>query len=231
MIRCVMFDFGNVLMHFDTQRFYDFVRTHQRPGSLSPENFFHSDICIKYDLGKVNEFEFFETTKQTLGIDVGIEQFFFEFTTLMRPDLRMIALRQVLKQNGVKVAVVSNISRYHYEYARRKWPEVFMGFDYLALSFRMKARKPDHRMYNAPAKRLGIPPERCLLIDDLKINTDEFERWGGVGHHYNVVNDDFCSNGRLDKERNRLLLRMVNLGMLTLNQAGGIARVDLAQLE
>lgn len=228
MIRCVMFDFGNVLMHFDTQRFYDFVVTNQRPGSASPTDFFLSDGCVKYDLGQVNEFEFFESAKSTLGLNVKMKEFFFEFVNLMKPDLRMLELKHALRQNGIRLAVVSNTNRYHFEYVRQKWPEVFMNFDCLALSFQLGARKPEPRIWQIPARRLGVNLSECLFIDDLEVNTCEFERLGGISHHYQVTDEHFCSNGRLEIERNRLILRMIYLGILTESQAGKLMKINFS---
>ena len=224
----VNFDFGQVLMRFDTQKWYDFIASRRRKflSRISGPEFFCSELTARYDLGQIDEFEFFNLAKKILGLNVEIDKFFYEFTANMRPDLRILTLKQNLKQNGFKLAVVSNINRYHFEYVQKKWPEVFIGFDYLALSFRLGIKKPDIKIFDIPAKRLKAPPERCFLVDDLKVNIEAFEQWGGVGHHYNVTDDKFCPNGRLEIERNRLLLRMVNLGMLSLNQAGNIVRID-----
>lgn len=226
MIRCMMFDFGNVLMHFDTQRFYDFVRAHQQPGSASPTDFFWSDCCVKYELGQINSFEFFESAKHALGLEAGIEEFFFEFVDLMKPDLRMLELKHVLRQNGIKLAVVSNTNQYHFEYVRQKWPEVFMNFDHLALSFQLGVRKPEPRIWQISARRLKISLNECFFIDDLEVNTCEFKRLGGIGHHYQITDEHFCPNGRLEIERKRLILRMVNLGMLNESQAGKLMRIN-----
>lgn len=229
----VDFDFGQVLMRFDTRRWYNFIKSRQRKrrSRVSGLEFFRNEVVVRYDLGQVGDFEFFDLAKETLGLNVEIEEFFQEFTANMRPDLRMLALKQALKQNGLKLAVVSNINRCHFEYVQRTWPEVFMGFDYLALSFRLGLRKPDPRIWQVAFRKLKVPPSECFFIDDLEENIAAFERLGGTGHHYNVVDEQFCPNGRLEIERNRLLLRMANLGMLTLSQAGSIARVDLSQLE
>lgn len=224
MIRCVMFDFGNVLVHFDTQRWYDFIKAHWRFGTPDQVSVFRAECIIKYDLGLIDDFEFFETTKRTLGLNVGIDEFFFEWADNMKPDLRMVVLKQALKQNGIKLAVVSNINRYHFEYARQRWPEVFMNFDHLALSFRMGIRKPDLKMWQLPVRKLRMKSEECFFIDDQEPNIAAFEKFGGVGHHYNVVDDAFCPNGQLETERAGLVNRMVKLGILNNSQAKNILK-------
>jgi len=224
---CVMFDLGHVLMPFYNQKFFDFVKAHQALGAIGSERFLDLACVMRFDIGDIGPGEFFsETTRHLQLVNVNEEDFWLHFCGVMEPDLKMLALKRMLKENGFKLALVSNINETHFEYARLKYPDVFTDFDYLSLSFQLHVRKPNLKMYRIPAERLGAKPEECLLIDDMQINIDAFERWGGAGHHYNVVNDAFCQNGRLEEERRKLLLRMVNLGMLSLNQAGGIMRID-----
>lgn len=205
LIRCAMFDFGNVLAHFDTQRWYDFITAHQQPGAMS-------------------EFEFFELTEKALGLNVEFEEFFFEFTANIHPDPRMIGLRQSLRQNGIKLAIVSNINRYHFEYVSQKWPEVFTGFDYLALSFKLGIKKPDPMIWKIAAGQLGVKLSECFFIDDLETNILAFERLGGIGHHYNVIDGSFCSNSRLEIERKLLIRRMTKLEMINRSQVKNLER-------
>jgi len=222
----VDFDFGQVLMPFYPQIFYRFVRAHQPLGAVEPERFLEFPCINEFDIDGIIDEEFCHEMKRNLCLNVEDDEFWRQYCHIMKPDPRMVTLKRILKENGFKLAMVSNINRRHFEYARIKYPEVFTDFDYLALSFKLRTRKPNWKMYRAPAKGLGVLPSRCFLIDDLKVNIDEFERWGGVGHHYDVTDERFCPNGRLEEERTKLVMRMVNLGMLSLSQAGSIVRID-----
>lgn len=222
----VNFDLGHVLVPIFSQKFYDYVRANQPPGAIEPERFLGFACVTRFDLGLINKEEFCRELKRHLCLKVKDEEFLSYYCGVMEPDSRMLALKRILKENGFKLAVVSNLNQCHFEYIQSKYTQVFSDFDYLALSFELHARKPHWKMYQAPAEKLGVPPERCFLIDDLKVNIDAFEQWGGVGHHYNVTDEKFCPNGRLEIERNRLILRMINLGMLSLSQASGIVRID-----
>jgi len=229
MNRCVMFDFGNVLAAFHTQRFYDYIRAHQPPGAIEPERLFGFACITRFDLGLIDTKEFCSEMKRHLQLNVEDEEFLFHCCDdIIEPDLRILALKQILKGNGFKLALVSNINRHHFEYIQAKYPQVFLDFDYLALSFQLGVRKPHTKMYQVPAENLGVKPEECFLIDDTKTNIDAFEWWGGIGYHYNVTNEHYCSNGRLKIERNGLVLRMINLGMLTPAQASEVVRIDFS---
>ena len=45
-------------------------------------------------------------------------------------------------------------------------------FDDVALSFEMQSRKPEPEIFEKAAKLSGLPADRCILVDDLKINCD-----------------------------------------------------------
>src|SRR3989338_8440443 len=225
MIRCAMFDLGNVLAHYKSQQWLDFLVRYRRSGAEPPAKGVRADHVAKYDLGQIGDFEFFEESKRAWNIEVSEEVFFSEFVKLLVPDLRMISLKQVLIQNGIKTAIVSNINRVHFECVNRRWPEVFIGFEYLALSFRLGLRKPDPKIWQAASRKLKVPLSECFFIDDLEENVAAFEKLGGTGHHYDVVDEKFCPNGRLEMERTILVSKMVNLEMLTPTQAGNILKI------
>lgn len=225
------FDYGQVCMTFNTQQWYDFIRSNRyaSPGVVEPEEFFRTEYVSDFDLGCINTAEFVLRSKNVLGlVNVSDSEFLRAYTANMKPDYKMLAIVRALKQNGLKTVMVSNMNQHHYWYTRLIFPEVFADFDCLILSFQCDSfKKPDPRMWEIPADFLGVPLKDWFYVDDLAGNVAVFERLGGgAGHHYNVIDDRYCPNGRLEIERNRLILRMVNLGMLSLSQAGGIVRID-----
>ena len=231
MIRCAMFDFGHVLMPFSTQKWYDFVRSCQRPhpGAVKLEDFFGLEFVRKFDLGEIRTVEFISRSKSALGLDVSDGRFLFEYTdNIMNSDRKMLAIVRALKQNGLKLAVVSNINTCHYWHVKMAYPKVFADFDFLMLSFQHGFMKPDHRMWEVPARELGVLPEECFFVEDLKVNVVEFMKWSkelGASHHYDVADDKFCPNGRLEVERSRLMFKMMRLGLLNSIQASQIMQI------
>mgnify|MGYP001599525433 FL=1 len=227
MIHCAMFDCGNVLVQLNMQEFYRFLRSHMsNPDILEPELIFlHLEPISDFDLGKIGVFQMFKRVKNTLDLNVGKNEFLAQSARILNPDRKVAAIGQMLKKNGIKTAVVSNTNNYHFEYLQTAYPDVFAAFDYLMLSFQHGFKKPDHRMWEVPACHLDVSPEECFFVDDLKNNIIEFMKWSkglGTAHHYDVSDDKLCPNGRLEEERNKLVMRMVNLAMLTPAQAESI---------
>lgn len=224
MIRCAMFDSGNVLVQFEMQKFYSFLRSHMsNPDILEPELiFFGLEPICDFDLGKISVTEMFKRVKDKLGLNTGKLEFLIQSALTLKPDGRMLTIKRMLKQNGIRTVVVSNTNDFHFWYTKLAYPEVFAGFDYLMLSFKYGFKKPDHRMWDVPARHLGVSPGECFFVDDLKSNVVEFMKWSeglGAGHHYDVTDDKFCPNGRLKAERNKLIMEMISLGMLSSSQA------------
>lgn len=217
-IKCVMFDFGNVLVHFDTPRFYAFLQKHKR-SSLKPEEMFTgagSAAMIDYDLGKVDDLEYYERTKDLFKLeDTTFEEFFDILGDVMNPDPKMLNLKLALRSKGLQLVLISNINRFHLNCASLKYPEFIIGFDYQALSCSMGVRKPDPEMWIRPLDFLGLKPEECLFVDDYKVNVRAFRELGGLGYHYSVNDHSFCPNGKLKQEREKLFSTCRNLGLIS----------------
>jgi putative hydrolase of the HAD superfamily len=61
-------------------------------------------------------------------------------------------------------------------------------FDAIVLSGEVGFGKPDVRIYLLAAKRIGLPPEQCVFVDDIASNVHGAVRAGMVGvHHHDVA--------------------------------------------
>jgi putative hydrolase of the HAD superfamily len=221
-----MFDFGNVLVNFETQKFYNFLKSKQKTNtSKKIEEIFISKPISDYDLGLISTSQMFEKLRDEFSLNLTLNEFLENYTAVINPDFQIINLVQAVRKNGIKTALISNINICYYQYVQQEYPEVFEHFDYLMLSYQHKFKKPDHRMWEIPSIKLGVSPENCFFVDDVKLNIIEFQNWSknkGEAFHYNVINDNFLPNGRLKLEKTRLILKMINLGMLTIDQAAQI---------
>jgi putative hydrolase of the HAD superfamily len=50
------------------------------------------------------------------------------------------------------------------------WCDCDELFDHVVLSGEVGVRKPSRRIFRIAAERAGVPPERCLMVDDLEHN-------------------------------------------------------------
>jgi putative hydrolase of the HAD superfamily len=85
----------------------------------------------------------------------------------LEPDREMVAAVAAARAAGVRTALVSNSWGDAQIYARERFHELF---DAVVISGEVGLRKPDPAIYRLAAERLGLAPERLVLVDDLPGN-------------------------------------------------------------
>jgi epoxide hydrolase-like predicted phosphatase len=82
----------------------------------------------------------------------------------MRPDAAMIDGVLAIRRRGVRMALLSNSVGDAAVYDRALMGELFDG---VVISSEVGLRKPDPAIYELAAERTGLPPERCVYVDDI----------------------------------------------------------------
>lgn len=82
----------------------------------------------------------------------------------------VINLVKRLKNNGYKVAVLSNSIKPHAEYQYKIG--IYQNFDTVVLSHEVGMLKPDLKIYKYILKKLQTKPEETFFVDDKAINVE-----------------------------------------------------------
>lgn len=95
------------------------------------------------------------------------------------PDPEMEQLLRRLKASGVRVALLTNS-------VPEFWPVIQKTinteiFDCVVDSSRVGLRKPEMKIYELVAEKLGVKTTSCVMIDDLKHNIEGAKRAGMEG--------------------------------------------------
>ena len=95
------------------------------------------------------------------------------------PDLGMERVVKQLKEEGIKVGLLTNS-------VPEFWPVIERTintnlFDYIVDSSQVGIRKPDERIYELTARKLGVSTSSCVMIDDLYHNIKGAEQAGMAG--------------------------------------------------
>ena len=85
----------------------------------------------------------------------------------MAPDEAMLDGVRVARRAGVRTGLLSNSWGAATAYDAALLEELF---DAWVISSEVGLRKPDPAIYELAADRLGLPPERCVFVDDLPGN-------------------------------------------------------------
>jgi len=166
MIRTIVSDLGNVLLHFDHMLACQGMA---RISQWSPEeiydSMFGSHLVRDYELGRISSSEFGQGCRERLHLDVGVEKVREIWSDIFHPVDGMEELIRSLKGRYTLV-LLSNTNEWHFEHCREKYPVVSL-FDRHALSYRLRCRKPSPLIYEKALTMADASPEETLYFDDI----------------------------------------------------------------
>lgn len=127
----------------------------------------------KLEVGEMSENDFEAVFGKRLGLahPAGLIDSMFAG---MEPEPEMVEAVRQLRGSGLKAGLLSNSwSTDHYD--RKLLAELF---DAVVLSADVGMHKPQPEIYRLAAERLGVAPEECLFVDDLRENCEGAEAVG-----------------------------------------------------
>lgn len=167
----LLVDFGGVL----TTNVFDSFKQFCVAEGLDPDavrKLFREDAEALAELrrlekGEVTEEDFSVTFGRRLGVadTDGLTDRLFAG---MGPDEPMIEAVKAAKRSGVRTGLISN-SWGHGRYDRDAFPEMFDG---VVISGEVGLHKPEPEIFHMGAEKIGLAPEECVFVDDLKENCE-----------------------------------------------------------
>jgi FMN phosphatase YigB (HAD superfamily) len=167
----LIFDFGNVVATFD------YARACARLGASSGRSGAAlldqacaaglGDLLTRYESGMLDDAAFAAGFGRLIECDgLALETFapaWADIFTLNEPVARLI---EHLDAVGYRLVLGSNTNPIHARQFRRQFAATLERFDRLVLSYEVGAVKPSARFYEACVAAAGVPPGRCVFIDD-----------------------------------------------------------------
>ena len=182
-LKGLLVDFGGVLT---TNVFASFARFCTAEGLEEAhvrDAFMHDpdarQLLFELELGRLEEPEFEERFAAVLGVreHAGLIDRLFAG---MEPDEAMLGAVRAAKGAGVRTGMVSN-SWGAGSYDSASLPELF---DAWVISGEEGVRKPDARIYELGAERLGLEAQDCVFVDDLPGNLKPARALGMATVHH-----------------------------------------------
>jgi putative hydrolase of the HAD superfamily len=165
----LLVDFGGVLTSSVWDSFADFCRD-KGIAEDSMRRLFREDPAALADLreletGRIEEQEFERRFAERLGLEDATDLIDSMFRG-MKPSEPMVAAVRAARASGIRTGLLSNSwSTSHYD--RALLAELF---DAVVISAEVGLHKPQPEIYLLASKRLGVEPEQCVFIDDLREN-------------------------------------------------------------
>jgi putative hydrolase of the HAD superfamily len=176
-MRGLLVDFGGVL----TTNVFESFRAFCADEGLDPDAikrvFRDQPAAVRLvralEVGDLSEDEFGEAFGELLGLPrrTGLLERMFGH---LRPDPAMVEAVRRARRQGVRTGLVSN-SMGTRRYDRSTFPELFDG---VVISGEEGMYKPQPEIFRLGAERVGLPPEDCVFVDDLRENCEGAEAVG-----------------------------------------------------
>jgi putative hydrolase of the HAD superfamily len=142
-------------------------------GDLDPDS-----MVARFEKGLVEKDEFETHLAGRLSEDLDVALDPTDLIARMLEDVRidedMVAAVRAARAAGIRTALLSNSWGVDY-YPRELLEELF---EEIVISGEVGMRKPDADAYLHTAQRLGLPPERCVFVDDHDDNVETASRIG-----------------------------------------------------
>ena len=184
----LIFDFGNVIAHFDFTRSCE---RFGRPLGLSGIDFLAKakaagfvDLLSEYETGKMTSQDFHQRVCDLTGIDVRFEDFATDWGDIFSSNSSVHDLIADLKSQGYALFLGSNTNELHYRHFSRQFKDVLRHFDQLVLSYEVRHIKPNAGFFQACAAAACRPAKECVFIDDVEENVEGARLAGLIGLLY-----------------------------------------------
>lgn len=187
----IIFDYGGVLAHHQSAEDQAHLA---RIAGIEPERF--SELYwadrYEYDKGTVTGAEYWQHLAMQAGTEFTadtIEELTeFDTAAWMQFDEVMFEWVEQLKATGKRLAVLSNMPRDLGE-ALQSRTSRFRSFDFVTLSYEVRAVKPEPAIYEHCLSGLRTAGNRTLFLDDRIENIHGAERLGIHGVQFTSRDD------------------------------------------
>jgi epoxide hydrolase-like predicted phosphatase len=192
--KAVIFDLGGVVVNMD---FGPELQTWLKRLKLTAEEIHNTlwghpsaDSAMR---GEISAIDYWKIAGRAIGLEkTEIPIFMNDYYGNASPDTRVLGLIQKLKNQGVKVGLLSHtMDDADQAFKELGFLEFFDNFDTVILSHHEGMAKPAEAIYLLACKRLGVDPSEAVHIDDMYENIEGARKTGLAGWHYHQ--DSFSS--------------------------------------
>lgn len=176
-MRFVLFDIGNVLVHYDHQRTMAALADlyHADPVQLS---IFYSQIGRQFGIGEITPTQVADMLNSHYNTARSLEEFAEAFCAgLMRDDAALAYAVALQVEGELAVGAISNTNAVHVAWLDAHAPEL-NEFELVIMSNEVGLCKPDPEIYEMAMEILDVSPAQILYVDDLAENVETARQLG-----------------------------------------------------
>lgn len=178
MVKTIYFDLGNVLCFFSHQKMMNQLSACSGiPIDRIKTMLVEEKLQELYELGKINTQFLFETLKKQSNKVLSISEFTQAISDIFVPNTALWPLIRQLKNQGLRLILLSNTCESHYEWIYDHYP-VLKLFDHQILSYKVGLTKPDPNIFIKALEASKCAPSECFYTDDIPAYVESARRVG-----------------------------------------------------
>lgn len=178
MIRALLFDMGNVLIHFSHERMYrQLGELVGRDGSEVERLLHESGLFDGYETGRVTTDELRVELGRLVGRPIDAAALDRAASDIFWLNESMEPVIEHLAANGLPLVLVSNTCETHFRWVSSRF-RVLRHFTRRILSFEVGACKPQSAIFDAATRLVGVAPDECFFTDDTPGHVEAARRLG-----------------------------------------------------
>ncbi len=183
MIKNVVFDFGQVLVHFEPEYMVKQYVTEPEDVKLLAEVIFDRLYWDRLDLGTITDEETIALCRERLPQRLwDVAEKIHRNWIYNIPEIEGMKelIKYIKERYGVGVFVLSNISHYFADHSSEV--DILNYSDGCVFSARVGITKPDHRIFDHMCKKFGLDPQETMFVDDSEKNINSSIEFGLHGY-------------------------------------------------
>ena len=160
-MKAVILDMFGVILKQSGEEFYSYVQE-TFPALTQAEIY---AVWDRADMGEISSLEVW----RELGFQGDIEKREREFLDTLEVNQGFYEFAARAREQQYSLAILSNDSSRWSRYIRDKF-DLNRYFDVIHISGDLKMKKPDLRIFELTARKLGVPAGDCVYVDDRRKN-------------------------------------------------------------
>src|SRR5664279_300966 len=187
----LLFDLGRVVLDIDFGKVMASWAGHAgcEPAELAGRFSSRDEIFRQHERGEIDDAEFFEYLRASLGIGITDAQFLQGWNAIFAGEMPGIAPLLARAAKRLPLYAFSNTNAPHVEHFSVAYAGVLGHFRKMFLSSSIGLRKPDAAAYDHVVQAIGVPASRIVFFDDLAENIEGARARGLTAVHVTPQDD------------------------------------------
>ena len=169
MIKNIIFDLGNVIVQNPSIDLVKEFFIEEKDAITFNEYIFKSDFWKMLDLGKMDNIEVANIIREQKLVNVKnfdeVTNFMLNWFSKCNVNIETMKIGEILKQNGYKIYILSNMAKRTYAYFLSRY-DFFNMADGTIISAYEGIKKTNLKIFERLLKKYSLIAQESLLIDD-----------------------------------------------------------------